>query len=761
MPPKATATAMKTVKAEPERAPYPPDCLQGRWVTDYDALVSVTQTSVYFDGVKNDKSVTCGKNGVLRWCGWELVRACPTTDALLWREKQTKKQAAAAGGYSYVLWEPIVPNQRTPLVIEGGLMASWRAREKKSRAYHQNLDEDTTARLLVEVAGPDCGGVGGAASSSSSTSTRGVEQAKRSSSKANGNSKQLPQEHIDKVEDDDYDHGHDLKKRRRSGSSASSSAAHERGDGAARTGGGSTASSLVEALHQQHVHLHRRPFYDYISGGLLPAVHRGLRFRSETKRDLAVIAGLRQAKELAKSCSSASSSSSSENEQLLAHETKLLDAVIADRSKRVDAAAGAQQSAGSSRRSSFAAGGGAAFVDDDGEGNSSRGSPRPLDYYSPALLADHFIEDPSHQPGGPRGIGEGGASSSTCSKNLNHGTTNNRSTTTSSHSTTANASPSAVLHLVSNSKTIASKPSQLQHSQLPPRLVPRTERLARVLERIRNGPIDHPSLYKVENILTTAQRASSAAAQPRLFGRPAAAAQSRVKNYTSSSRSGGAGSGAENGAISSSSSRNSSGIHGNAILNGNGNHDLHDPFDIEDELLVCASKGIHDAIDCRQFTPRQLQQLQLQSHDRQFQNASHLLKHTFETEDLLEDDYEMFVLRHAHSDQVLACCTLQVENEKRVILFFTVKPQHRKAGYSARFIQLLMRECGSKGRLFTVVHVGADKKEEPLANFWRGQGFTIENAEDAPETPFKNCIVLELDRSKFRQHEKNAASSDE
>jgi len=143
---------------------------------------------------------------------------------------------------------------------------------------------------------------------------------------------------------------------------------------------------------------------------------------------------------------------------------------------------------------------------------------------------------------------------------------------------------------------------------------------------------------------------------------------------------------------------------------------------------------------------------------------------------------------------------------KKTILFFTIRPNMRGGGLSSKFVELLLKYdyrdrrrdvyktlaslpllpqldpqkaqtdvkavpkpvpkagagapespplyCDKKGRpirLFTVVRVAQNGEQETLSTFWRNQGFTIENPPDSPETPFRNCIVLEYDSSRIKK----------
>ncbi|CAD7938798.1 unnamed protein product [Amoebophrya sp. A120] len=169
-------------------------------------------------------------------------------------------------------------------------------------------------------------------------------------------------------------------------------------------------------------------------------------------------------------------------------------------------------------------------------------------------------------------------------------------------------------------------------------------------------------------------------------------------------------------------------------------------------LKIAAPARIHWVHDSTKFTKAQLLQMQRQSHAEQFQKAHALLSHVFVLDGMMQDNYDLYVLRHAHTDHIHACAILQkARPNKRCILYFTVRPEVRSAGYASRFVQMLLDQ-EPHSRLFTTVNVGADGTQEKLADWWKRMGFTKEvepDKEHSMDVPFKHTILLELDRRTY------------
>jgi len=811
-----------------ENPEYPLDKLQGRWLTSFNGLMSVQYHTVCHDGVKHEKQLTCTKDGKWRWWGWELVRINDTTKELFWRKRptvfagkaktvgrpvgggghqHTQERVASAGVASstvqaqqaakttgaeqpHVVWSPLIPHKKTPLVLERGTFANWRQIAQQSSNYHgtvyveppskkfdknmcpvrvintrsrtrknqeaqnalvenlhrtqaarrhhvimqHNYEQKVTEQSVAPTAGPR-EVVGRAAedvvdAQSDDQNDEGIilreegaegdrddgePDAKRR--KISSSTKSVPPESGAPAEDSSVGargaHGAGDEKNKSSSSSIAraaqtSESSPQRDQSRAGSGGEAGAASTADAEHASKA----APTlcYDFVTGGLVP-LRNGLAYYAETDADRERVRLVRETRGDAKGaafaaefCSSACSAASSSSARPTTKKPVMKGPMRGV--KKAPAPATVADASSSAPKNAA------------GEPGDAASPPRTADditFFNPFIA--HSAAAVHSRPALPTGLSDGNeAVLAAAAPGPGAAEQTKKTAMTSMKGFAAKAKASRKASTASSSAP-----------DLPPALDLKgvTEKISAVAHRLETNPRNDP--HTVKSSFRACNVLCSVPVPEMVFPHGGGA-----NNMT-------------------------------RFLGGGPRAVLQHPLKInqqaaamqlqhmQQEIKVSAAASIHDVLNCRKFTQEQLRQLQRQSHAQQFKNCHAILQNTFATEDLLDDEYELCALRYAHSDQVVACCTLQCTKEKRVILFFTVKQTYRSGGLSARFVQMLLSSAPPNGRLFTVVSVGADGKEEKLAKFWRSQGFTIEGVPDAPETPFKNCIILEFDKARLMQ----------
>eukprot|EP00392_Amoebophrya_sp_AT5.2_P010939 g11012.t1 len=718
-----------------ENPEYPLDKLQGRWLTSFNGLMSVQYHTVCHDGVKHEKQLTCTKDGKWRWWGWELVRINDTTKELFWRKRptvfagkaktvgrpvgggghqHTQERVASAGVASstvqaqqaakttgaeqpHVVWSPLIPHKKTPLVLERGTFANWRQIAQQSSNYHGTVYVEPPSKKFDKNMCP----------------VRVINT--RSRTRKNQEAQNALVENLHRTQAARRHHvimQHNYEQKVTEQSVAPTAGPREVV--------GRAAEDVVDAQSD-----------DQNDEGIILREEGAEGDRDDGEPD-------------AKRRKISSSTKSVPPESGAPAEDSSVGARGAhgagdekNKSSSSSIARAAQTSESSPQRDQSRAGSGGeagAASTADAEHASKAAPTLCYDFVTGGLvplrngLAYYAETDADRERvrlvRETRGDAKGAAfAAEFCSSACSAASSSSARPTTKKPVMKGPMRGFAAKAKASRKASTASSSAP----DLPPALDLKgvTEKISAVAHRLETNPRNDP--HTVKSSFRACNVLCSVPVPEMVFPHGGGA-----NNMT-------------------------------RFLGGGPRAVLQHPLKInqqaaamqlqhmQQEIKVSAAASIHDVLNCRKFTQEQLRQLQRQSHAQQFKNCHAILQNTFATEDLLDDEYELCALRYAHSDQVVACCTLQCTKEKRVILFFTVKQTYRSGGLSARFVQMLLSSAPPNGRLFTVVSVGADGKEEKLAKFWRSQGFTIEGVPDAPETPFKNCIILEFDKARLMQ----------